>query len=78
MKIPLVNYQTVHTALFKVTILTENEVNIKGYILKQPKILLYFSSQKNVNETESGLLFQTNQFIAGHSHGKNSIFSKTF
>ena len=57
MKIVLVSYQTVHTVLFLVTTLTENEVNVQGYKLKQPNLLLHFSSQKIINETESRLLF---------------------
>ena len=55
MKIALVNYQTVHTVVFRETTLTENEVNIYGYRLKQSKIRLQFSSQKIVNKTESKL-----------------------
>ena len=64
MKIALVNYQTVHTVLFQlqVTTLMENDVNIKGYRLERPKILLDFFSQKIANETESRLLFLDNIF----------------
>ena len=50
MKNASVNYQTVHTVLFQVTTITENED-----ILKQPKILLHFFFKKIVNETESRL-----------------------
>ena len=49
--------QTVHTVLFRVTKLTENEVNILEYRLKRPKILLHFSSQKIVYKTEGRLVF---------------------
>ena len=77
MKIALVNFQTVHTVLFRVTSLTENEVNIKGYRLKQPKILLHFNSQKIVNETERRLSQKIVLFLdksmAGHRHEKSSF-----
>ena len=54
MKIALVDHQTVHTVLFRVTTLNENEVQTEA-----AKILLHNSSKKTskktVNETESRL-----------------------
>ena len=55
-KMSLANYQIVHTISFWVTTLTEIKIK-KGYSLKQPKVLLRFTSQENVNETKSRLQF---------------------